>query len=164
MGFFKTIAKKVIGNSLNKKIDQSNLSADEKRNVKTQTSQSVDLLSENFEGHAKGSLKALAAFITSIPGGPVAAFSAAASVALKEANANEQKFIQGHIDRGIPISVNGQLISPVVSPPEEQAAQILSNAWLIGGALLVSGTVAIILLFSPDQKNKKSHTTKKAKT
>jgi len=138
MGLFKKLSQKYIEHRFDKEIDKSNLSPQQKEQARQQGKIAADMVSKNFENNVKSSGKATIAFLVNIPkGGPIGAFTAAASVSAAEAAKNQQLFIQDAIARGLPVTVDGKLINP--PSQEENKYQINTSALVIAG----TGTLAV---------------------
>jgi hypothetical protein len=138
MGLFKKIGQKVVEGRLKKMIKKSDLPPEKKQQAFQQIELASDMVSTAFENNVKSSGKATLAFIMNIPnGGPIGAFAAAISVSAAEAAKNQQLFIQDAVDRGLPVTVDGQLINPPTV--EENKNQINTGALVIAG----TGTLAL---------------------
>jgi hypothetical protein len=150
MGIFKKISSKFIKNQLEKKAE--GLPPDQQAQYMANADQAADLVSTSFEDGAKSGVKVLAAFVGGfLSGGPVKAFGDGLSVSASEAAKNQLKFIQEVQARGIPLTINGEFITP--APPQEEIDGINFNAKTIAiaGASII--TVATIILLIPKSKN-----------
>lgn len=141
-GLFKNIAEKVLNHYSDKTINESGLTEAQKWAAKEQIDQGIDLVSTNFEDNAKSGIKTLVAVIAGFPtGDPILALGAGLKVASREAAINHHKFISAAIARGIPVTVDGQIVNPPSIEENENVIKYSAIAIGGGGVLLVGSVL-----------------------